>query len=268
MKPVIAACAAPPRLRRPAGWAWIAAACLSLSAICRPAAADPNDYIQDLDFAGGEKEIDMQMGAATATPNGAPALEGAAVSYEVGITDHVLSETYLQFANSTPGSTGGGVDGFTEEGVFRFTDPGEYWADFGAMLEVEHPRVWSQGWYLTLSPMLQTDIGDVQVNLNPMVTKVVGGPAYGAATQLGFQYQFRVRTSGPLDYGIQGFGYGKSWAAENVVFNRWNNVGPAVFGRVPLDSGRAIQFDAGLLFGTSNDAPTRTVRAQVEYEFY
>jgi hypothetical protein len=268
MKPMTAVCAARLRLRRAQGWVRITAACLSVLAVCRTAEADPDDYVQDLDISAGQKEIAVIAGAATATPNGAPAQEATAVQYEVGITDHILSETYLQFANSTPGSSGGGVDGFTEEGVFRFTDPGEHWADFGAMIEVEHPRVWSQGWYLTLSPMLQTDIGPVQVNLDPMVTKIVGGPAYGSAVQLGFQYQFKFRTSGPLDYGIQGFGYGKSWAAQNIVFNRWNNVGPAVFGSIPLASGRSIDFDAGLLFGTTNDAPSRTVRAEVVYAFY
>ncbi len=268
MKPMTTRGGVPLRLDRDHGWVRIAVACLCALAVCRPAEADPDDYVQDLDISAGQKEIAVIAGAATATPNGAPALEATAVQYEVGITDHILSETYLQFANSTPGSSGGGVDGFTEEGVFRFTDPGKHWADFGAMIEVEHPRVWSQGWYLTLSPMLQTDLGALQVNLDPMVTKIVGGPAYGAATQLGFQYQFKYRTSGPLDYGIQGFGYGKSWAAENIVFNRWNNVGPAIFGSIPLRSGRSIDFDAGLLFGTTNDAPSRTVRAEVVYAFY
>lgn len=245
----------------------IAVACMATIAAMRPAMADPDDYVQDLDFAAGQKEIAVIAGAASATPNGAPALEATAVQYEVGITNSFLSETYIQFANSTPGSRGGGVDAFTEEGVFRFTQPGKHWADFGAMVEVEHPRVWTQGWYLTLSPMLQTEFGALQVNVNPMITKIVGGPEYGSATQLGFQYQFKYRTFGSLAYGIQGFGYGKSWVAANILFNRWNNVGPAVFGSIPLRSGRSIDFDAGLLFGTSNDAPRRTVRAEVEYQF-
>jgi hypothetical protein len=237
-----------------------------LLAFCVRAHADPNDYVIDLDFEAGEREFDAKLGAASAAPNGAPAAQAAALAWGRGMTPAWFTEFYAQFANSTGGSRGGGFDALSWENVVRFSDPGEWPVDLGAMVEVERPRVAAQGWKITSGPLLQTDIDLLQLNANFLFTRVVDGPPYGPV-QFGYQVQVKYRAAELLEYGIQAFGDMGAW-------NRWGDsgvqshrAGPAIFGRYRLAPGRAVKYNAALLFGASHGAPDQTVRAQLEYEF-
>ncbi len=236
----------------------------ALSALTHPARADPNDYILDLDFIQGEREVDLKIGAASQTPAGAPAAQAGAISWGAGIGARWLTEVYGQFANSVAPARGGGFDSLSWENLVRFAEPGEWPVDLGAALEVERPRVWASGWKITLGPMLQTDIDRVQVNVNALFVRVLDAtPAQ--SSQIGYQYQLKYRADPALEFGLQGFR--NAAAATARASAHADNVGPAIFGRYKLGKGRSIKYNAGFLIGTNSGAPQRTVRAQIDYEY-
>jgi hypothetical protein len=238
----------------------------ALLAAAAPARADPNDYVLTLDITGGEREIEAKLGAASASPNGTPAGEAGALSWGVGVNDAWFTEIYTQFANTSAGSRGGGLDSVSWENVVRFSQPGEWPVDVGAMLEIERPRAGSQGWKITTGPLFQTDLDRIQLNLNILFERIVDGQPF-EPTQISYQFQARLRADPHLEFGVQALGDLGAW-------NHWGNpdgqaqrLGPAIFGRFNLGHARALSYNAALLFGLDRAAADTTVRAQIEYEY-
>jgi hypothetical protein len=233
---------------------------------CAPAHADPNDYVLDLDYTYGEREFDAKLGAASSTPAGAPAAEAGAISWGTALTNAWFSEVYLQMANSTAGSSGGGIDSYSWENILRFAEPGEWPVGLGAFLEVERPRVSSQGWKFTFGPMAQADVNQFQFNANVLFTRIVQGQI-AEPTQIGYQFQVKYRAAEHFEYGAQAMGDVGTWDRWSQGGPPTHRLGPAVFGRFKLGPGRAFRYNAAVLVGTTSHAPDRTVRAQLEYEY-
>lgn len=246
-------------LRRP-----LAALCLL--ALLRGAHADPNDYVLDLDFTAGEREIDTKLGAASVAPNGGRAAQAIAVALGAGINDRWFSEFYLQFASPSATSAKGGFDAFSWENVLRFAEPGEWPVDVGAMFEIERPRAGSQGFTFTAGPLLQKDFDQFQLNANVLLSRIIDSDNT-VPTQMGYQLQLKYRSDPALEFGMQALGDLGSW-------NRWGNpsgqshrLGPALFGRHKFGPGRSVGYNAAVLVGASHAAPYTTLRAQIDYEF-
>jgi hypothetical protein len=231
-----------------------------------PARADPNDYVLTLDITGGERELDTKLGAASSSRDGTPAGEAAALAWGIGVSDNWFTEFYAQFANTSAGSSGGGFDSVSWENIVRFSEPGQWPVDVGAMVEIERPRAGSQGWKITAGPLFQADVDQIQLNLNILLERIVDGQPY-EPTQLSYQFQARYRSNPHLEFGMQALGDLGSW-------NHWGNpdgqsqrLGPAIFGRYSLGHARALSYNAAVLFGATRAAPDTTVRAQIEYEY-
>jgi hypothetical protein len=244
-----------------------AIACAALGLLgAAPARADPNDYVLTLDITGGEREIEAKLGAASSSRDGTPAGEAAALSWGIGVTDRWFTEFYAQLANTSAGSTGGGLDSTSWENVVRFSEPGQWPIDVGAMLEIERPRAGSQGWKITSGPLFQADVDQVQLNLNILFERVVDGQPF-EPTQLSYQFQARFRSDPRLEFGMQALGDLGSWNHWGSPDGQAQRLGPAIFGRYSLGHARAISYNAALLFGANRAAADTTVRAQIEYEY-
>lgn len=230
------------------------------------ARADPNDYVLTLDFAGGEHEIENKAGAASTSRNGAAAGEASAFSLGYGVSDTWFTEAYVQLANSTEGADGGGLDEVSWENVIRFSEPGQWSFDVGAVMEIERPRAGSQGWKVTAGPLLQKDFDQIQVNANLLLTRSFDGEPR-EPTQLSYQLQVRYRTDPKLDYGLQAFGNMGSWNHWGSTGGQAHRVGPAIFGTHRLSATSNLGYNAAILLGVSRAAADATLRAQLEYEF-
>lgn len=241
-------------------------AATALSALPHDAWADPNDYVLTLDFAGGENEIETKAGAATTARAGAPAGEAAAFGWGRGVSDTWFTEVYVQFANSTDGAHGGGLDTVSWENVVRFSEPGQWPVDVGATVEIERPRAGSQGWKVTAGPLLQKDFDQVQVNANLLVARSFDGGPY-QPTQLSYQFQVRYRSDPRLDFGLQALGNMATWNHWGSPGGQAHRLGPAIFGTHRLSARSNLDYNAAILLGVSRAAADATLRAQIEYEF-
>jgi hypothetical protein len=242
----------------------IYATCLVAGALLCPLLlhAGPSDYIYTPAVTYGEREIDFKAGSASKkdTPNEA----AASIGFGYGVTQRWFTEFYLKYKRELNEDTK--FDAYEWENKFQLTEAGQYAVDVGFLLEIERPKDHDEGWEVKWGPLFQTEFGRVQLNANVLFQRSY----YAAAPsnmQLQYQWQVKYRWLPQFEYGLQGFGemgdY-DNWAAQDDQIHK---LGPAIFGKLPLGSGKVIKYNAAWLLGASKAAPDNTLRLQVEYEF-
>jgi hypothetical protein len=124
-----------------------------------------------------------------------------------------------------------------------------------------------EGSSIQFGPLLQKDIGKVEMNFNILVRQYFQSTA-GSSSQFSYQGQLKYRYGSPLEVGIQAFGRlsagTQAWAPYQQQVLR---VGPVVLGRLNLPRERSLAYNVGFLMGTTQHSPDQTLRLQVEYEF-
>jgi hypothetical protein len=120
--------------------------------------------------------------------------------------------------------------------------------------------------HLEWGPVLQTDLGRTQLNLNVFFDQAVRGDT-PATAQMKYQWQVRYRLSAPLHIGLQGFGELGDW-------NKWapqpyqsHRAGPAVFGKIPLGERDSIKLQAAWLVGKTYTMKGHMFTMQAKLEF-
>ena len=232
---------------------------LTLVSFASTTHADPDDYVATPAVEYGEREIELRSGTATPQEGERPSAASLAAGY--GVTPWWATEIYVKWHRSDATR----FDAFEWENRFQLTEPGQYFADFGLLVELERPRERAEGYELRLGPLLQKDFGRVQANVNVLFERHYRAAA-PEATEFGYQWQLKYRWRPAFEFGAQGFGDVGPW-------NDWSParephvLGPAVFGKLDVGGRRAVKYDAALLFKVSAAAPARTLRAQIEYEF-
>jgi hypothetical protein len=231
---------------------------LSLAPIAR---ADPDDYVAVPAVEYGEREIELRLGTASATDD--PHRQSAAsLAFGYGVTSWWATEIYGKWHRS--GVTT--FDAVEWENKFQLTEPGQYFADFGLLVETELPRDHAEGYELRIGPLMQKDFGPVQGNFNVFLERHYHA-SEPEVTELEYQWQFRYRWQQALDFGAQGFGEVGQWNEWAPARVQEHIAGPAIFGEFPLGGRQVLKYDAAVLFRLSDAAPATTFRAQIEYEF-
>ena len=224
---------------------------------------DPSTYLLLPGVTEGEHEVDVRMGDGS-TGRHIPSERDLGIGFGVGVNSHWFTELAVQYRALS--GTPDGFDSLEWENILQVAEPGEWPVDLGIMVAIDRPRDLAQGTALTVGPLLQKEFGRIQVNFN-----VLGSRLFGASpTNVHWAYQFQVkyRQSQAFEYGVQGFGSPASTSRAWVAYeDQTHRLGPVVLGKFPLGGERAIQYNAGLLFGTTSRSPSRTLRLQVEYEF-
>jgi len=227
-------------------------------------AGEPDDYIFLPAVAYGEREIDLKLGTWKHPEVGRTS--AASVGFGFGVTQRWFTEFYSIFQHTNDRGTH--FDAWEWENKFQLTEIGQYPIDAGFILEIEKPNDLAGGYKVLLGPLLQKEMGKVQLNANFLLTQIFGSHSSQRA-EYGYQWQVKYRWQPKFGFGFQGFGDVGSW-------NRWDAIdepspqhrmGPAIFGKFALGGRQAIRYNAAFLFLKSNNAPGQNIRAQVEYEF-
>lgn len=222
--------------------------------------ADPDDYVHVPAVEYGEREIELRYG--TASPTDDVRQSAAALAFGYGVTTWWATELAGKWHRSEATS----FDEIEWENRFQLTEPGEYFADFGLLVEIERPRDHAEGYELRIGPLMQKDFGPVQANFNVLVER-----HYRATeperTELGYEWQLRYRYRPAFDFGAQGFGGVGPWNDWSSAREQQHIAGPAIFGKFGLGGRHVLKYDAAVLFRLSDAAPATTVRGQLEYEF-
>lgn len=228
------------------------------------ALAGPADYVYTPTVEYGEREIDFKTG--TETPPGAERANVTSVGYGYGATEYWFTEIYLK--RETEG--GSGVTLAEWENKFQLLETGKYPLDLGFITELEVPVNGNAPNEIKVGPLLQTELGKVQLNLNLLFERAFGqADDTGApfATNFLYQWQVKYRLQPSFEFGMQGLGEMGEWDNWAAAPEQIHKAGPAVFGKVALGNREVIKYNAAWLLGASTAAPDHTFRLQIEYEF-
>jgi hypothetical protein len=115
-------------------------------------------------------------------------------------------------------------------------------------------------------PVLQTDIGRTQFNLNAFVAQALHAERPQKA-DLRYQFQVRHRLTDGLHVGVQGFGELGPWNDWAPGATQSHRAGPAVFGKIALGEREAFKWQAAWLVGMVNATRGHMFTAKVNYDF-
>ena len=240
----------------------LVALALSSFLSARPAAAAPSDYVVTPIVEEGAREIDFKAG--TRKLRDGTRESAWSIGFGYGATSWYFTELYAKWHHE-PGQQSA-FDAWEWENRFQLTETGKYPIDVGFLLEIERPKDRSEGYEYRWGPLLQSEFGLWQANLNVLIEKHIRA-AETEKAELGYQWQLKYRWKPSLEAGVQGFGAVGPWNDWASSKEQSHIAGPALFGRIKVGNHQAIKYNAGLLVGLNNASPKHTLRVQAEYEF-
>ncbi|EQD41152.1 hypothetical protein B1B_14663 [mine drainage metagenome] len=230
---------------------------------CVPALtqAGPASKVYTPQVSYGEWELELRGGAQQWPGQSGDRAQQYVTDIGYGIAPRWFTELAVFYAKM-PGNAAR-IEGYEWENVFQLTEIGEYWMDVGLFAEIAHDRIEKKN-YIELGPMLQKEFGQRPGQPQPAV-HARPRQRSRARHRIRVRWQWKWRGNALFEPGLQGFG---SFGRVGYLHAAENKLGPAFFGRAALGAGRALKYDAALLFGTVNGSPDRTLRFQLEYEFF
>jgi hypothetical protein len=240
----------------------LAALAISCLAHVRPAAGGPADYVATPIVDEGEREVDFKAGSRKLRDGARESAWSLGLGY--GATAWWFTELYAKWHHE-PGERSA-FDAWEWENKFQLTETGKYPVDVGFLLELERPKDRGEGYEYVWGPLLQTEFGLWQGNLNLLIEKHIRA-AEPAKAELNYQWQMKYRWTPSLEFGVQGFGGVGPWNDWAASKEQSHIAGPALFGRIKAGEHQAIKYNAGLLFGLNHSSPKHTLRVQAELEF-
>jgi hypothetical protein len=231
-------------------------------ALARLALAGPADYVHRPTVDYGEREIELKVGRAKLA-DGTHA-HAAKLGFGMGLKPWWFSELYVGFQGGSGESTK--YEAVEWENIFQLTETGRHPFEAGVLIEIERPRDHAEGFELKYGPLLQAEIGRVQLNGNAILERHVRAATPGD-TELHYEWQAKYRLRREFEFGLQGFGELGKWDHWNPHDQQSHTLGPAVFGKIPLGGQQSLRYDAAYLLAASPAAPDHTLRFRIEYEF-
>ena len=228
--------------------------------------ADPADYVKMPAIEYGERELETKYGTSKLA-DGEGRISAGTFGVGYGVTPFWFTEAYVKYQKTPNERTR--FDAVEWENKFLLTETGKYPIDVGLFVELEVPRNRDEGFEFRFGPLLQTEFGRIQVNSNFFLKRQVRQMAGSdpQVTEFHYQLQAKYRLMREFEYGVQAFGELGKWNHWDSRDQQNHRIGPAIFGKIPLEGKQAIRYDAAWLFGVSKAAPDSTLRVQLEYEF-
>lgn len=231
------------------------------------AAAAPDEYIYPARVEAGEREIDIKFGTRNMNQSSKNRSSGS-IGLGFGVNEHWFTEVYLKFNQNSGNSTE--FDAIEWENRFQFTETGKHAVDMGFLFELERPQDRSEGYEVKLGPLFQADFGKTEWIANFLLQNSYQASESSKASAY-YQLQGRYLLSKKFSPGFQAFGDLGTWNDWGPVREQGHRIGPAIFGKLPLDDKQYIKYNAAFLFGKTRIDDSsyvgNTFRLQIEYPF-
>ncbi len=181
-----------------------------------------------------------------------------------GLTDWWSTEVYAEWEKEPHQSTK--YEAWEWENKFQIGEQGQYFADFGLLIEVEKPD--DDSYYeLKLAPIIEKQFGEFVATANLWFEREVGTDAGGGTT---FAYGARVRylLSPYFEPAIEAYGEPGHIGHWGSYKHQEHWIGPAVYGAVKTGTKQKLQYSFAVLFGETSVSSDERVVARLEYEFH
>ena len=144
---------------------------------------------------------------------------------------------------------------------------GQYDWDVALHTIIERPRDRSDGYFLEVGPVFQTEYWRTQFNFNLFLQRDFDNGKHND-TGLVYQLQLKHRWKSWLQPGLQAFGEVGKWDQWLPRRDQSHRIGPAVFGYLDAGPrGHQLKYEAAWLMGKNSDRPARSFAMRVQYLF-
>lgn len=226
-----------------------------------PAWASTGYYLVSTYGEEGEKTVDFKFWNVK-TPD-APATRSPEIGFGYGVTKRWFSELYLTYSSDEKSGTN--FSGANWQNDYLLTQ-GQYPFDLALHTNIERFRDGNRGYGVEFGPVLQTEFGKTQLNLNLFFERNYRAEQANAM-QMKYQWQLKYRAQPTLAFGLQGFGELGEWNHWDARDQQSHRIGPAVFGMLPLAESKELKFEAAYFFGSVSAVHANTFSMRVQYEF-
>ncbi|MBP6012528.1 MAG: FTR1 family protein [Alphaproteobacteria bacterium] len=183
-----------------------------------------------------------------------------------GVTEWWFTEIYVEWEREAGSGEELNFEAFEWENKFQLTNPGEYWADFGLLVEYERTDSGSSPDELAVSLLFAKELGKFDATYNLEFAREIGNGA-GNDVELAHRFQLKYRLDPAFEPAIEVFSEFGPIDDLPGFDEQAHYVGPAFAGKIPLgDSGLKLKYNAGYLFGVSDGAEDGIVKAIIEIE--
>lgn len=244
---------------------------LLLTTVARFAEAEPSYYLIPTYENAGEKTIDFKLWSVK-IPND-PRATAPHIGFGIGLTREWYSEITVGYLH-TP-ETGTQQADLNWQNDYLLTR-GQYPFDLAIHTNIKKYRTLDperraeyfgeyRGVNVEFGPILQTDIGRLQVNANLLFDRTyqVETPS---ALQMKYQWQAKYRFFRQLHLGLQGFGELGEWNHWAPRAKQSHRAGPVISGLIPMGQ-QALKYEASFLSGSIIAEHAKTFSMRVQYVF-
>ncbi|MES2760239.1 MAG: hypothetical protein V4693_22915 [Pseudomonadota bacterium] len=188
-------------------------------------------------------------------------------SPEIGLAYNVSSRWYTELTGvwfkASPGSNH--LSRLAWQNDFMLTQ-GEYPFDLALHTNVERALDGSGEIGVEFGPVLQTEIGRTQLNLNLFLEREYRVPV-SEPMRFKYQWQVKYRWVEKLQFGVQGFGEMGEWNSWLPRGQQSHRAGPALFGSWDLGGGREWKYETAYLVGTNSARNAKSVAMRIQYVY-
>ncbi|MES2129878.1 MAG: hypothetical protein V4463_21600 [Pseudomonadota bacterium] len=209
----------------------------------------------------GQATIDFKYW--NAKPTGQPPRSEPELGVSYNVNSRWYTEVTAAWFKFSPGPAR--LVGYEWQNDFMLTQ-GQYPIDVAFHTNYFYNKNTARGVNFEFGPVLQTEIGRTQFNLNLFFSRdyKVAAPT---EMELAYQWQVKYRWKHELEFGIQGFGEVGEWNHWDPSNERSFRAGPAVFGAIGAGQGHEIKYEAAYLIGTNSAHTAKSVALRLQYVF-
>lgn len=174
------------------------------------------------------------------------------IAYGQAISEYVTVEVYLVGERDEEDNFG--LHSYEVETRWMLTDQGEYWADWGALFELEKGHE-KDSWEVTAGLLAEKEFGRTSLTTNFLITQNWGNDA-SEKLQGEFRLKYRYRWIPEIQPAIE------IYSSKDFL-----GIGPAFMGIKRFDGQQQLKWELGFIAGLNGDSSDHTLRFALEMEF-
>jgi hypothetical protein len=157
------------------------------------------------------------------------------------------------------------------ENRFQLTPQGKYWADVGALIELERPSPTKGNvpFEVRYGVLLEKQLSRYLATVNLFLVNQFG-PNAGSETEFQYVARLRYRLSPRFAPDVEFFGAPGDLGGKGFAPGRkqQHQMGPGFAGQIKLADAKSLKYSGAVLFGVTPNSPQLTPVVRLEYEFY
>jgi len=177
---------------------------------------------------------------------------GQRFAYGQALSENIMLEGYLVGKRNELGDFS--LSAYEIEMRWMLTDQGQYWADWGVLVEIEKEHQ-ANTWELTSGVLIEKEFGRTSLTVNAFIVYEWGeGIINEMETE--FRLKYRYRYIEELQPAIE------LYSGENYL-----GIGPAFMGIYRFNGQKQLKWEVAFITGLNNESKDHILRAAIEYEF-